>query len=227
MPASRLQRCERGDEHHRRAVRTRDDPLRCLVHVVGVHLRDDERDVRVHAEGRGVVDDLGAGRHGVWRPLGREVVLDVHDDEVQAVEAAGPQHLARDLAGRERELAALRTVRGEGPQLGHGKRPLLQDPEHLAADQPGRTHQPDAHAVGRSRRGHQPAPSSNASCRTRTAFSTSPDETTQEMRIDDVEIISMLTPSFASVSNIVAATPGWVFIPAPTSETRPMSSSAR
>ena len=36
-----------------------------------------------------------------------------------------------------------------------------------------------------------------------------------EMRIVDVEIISMLTPSFASVSNIFAATPGLVFMPAP------------
>ena len=41
----------------------------------------------------------------------------------------------------------------------------------------------------------------------------------------DVEIISMLTPSVARVSNICAATPGLVFIPAPTTETRPMASS--
>ena len=47
-----------------------------------------------------------------------------------------------------------------------------------------------------------------------------------EMRIGDVEIISMLIPSPASVSNIVAVTPGWVFIPAPTTETCATSSSA-
>ena len=35
----------------------------------------------------------------------------------------------------------------------------------------------------------------------------------------EVEIISMLMPSLASVSNIVAATPGLVFMPAPTSDT--------
>ena len=46
-----------------------------------------------------------------------------------------------------------------------------------------------------------------------------------EMRIDDVEIISMLTPSDASASNISAATPGWLFIPAPTSEILAMSPS--
>ena len=35
----------------------------------------------------------------------------------------------------------------------------------------------------------------------------------------DVEIISILIPSVASTSNIVADTPGWVLIPAPTIET--------
>ena len=37
--------------------------------------------------------------------------------------------------------------------------------------------------------------------------------------IDDVEMISMLIPASASASNMSAATPGWLFIPAPISET--------
>ena len=41
----------------------------------------------------------------------------------------------------------------------------------------------------------------------------------------EVEIISMLTCSVARVSNICAATPGLVFMPAPTTDTRPMASS--
>ena len=45
------------------------------------------------------------------------------------------------------------------------------------------------------------------------------------MRIAEVEIISMLMPSSASVSNIVAATPGFDFMPAPTMLTRAMSRS--
>jgi hypothetical protein len=45
------------------------------------------------------------------------------------------------------------------------------------------------------------------------------------MRIAEVEIISMLIPSLARVSNIVAATPGFDFIPAPIRLTRAMSSS--
>ena len=49
--------------------------------------------------------------------------------------------------------------------------------------------------------------------------------TTHEMRMDEVEMISMLMPASASASNMSAATPGWLFIPAPTSETFAMSGS--
>ena len=42
----------------------------------------------------------------------------------------------------------------------------------------------------------------------------------------EVEIISMLMPAAASVSNMWAATPGWVCMPAPTRLTRAISSSA-
>src|ERR1039458_8059453 len=47
----------------------------------------------------------------------------------------------------------------------------------------------------------------------------------QEIRIDDVEIISMLIPRDASGSKVSAVTPGCVFIPAPTSDTRATSES--
>ena len=45
------------------------------------------------------------------------------------------------------------------------------------------------------------------------------------MRIDEVEMISMLIPASASASNMSAATPGLLRIPAPTSDTLPMSAS--
>ena len=49
--------------------------------------------------------------------------------------------------------------------------------------------------------------------------------TTHEVRIAEVEIISMLIPWLARVSNILAATPGFDFMPAPTRLTRAMSRS--
>ena len=54
----------------------------------------------------------------------------------------------------------------------------------------------------------------------------SPARITHEMRMADVEIISMLMPAAASVSNIRAATPGLVCMPAPIRLTRAMPSSA-
>jgi len=45
------------------------------------------------------------------------------------------------------------------------------------------------------------------------------------MRISEVEISSMLTPTSASASQKVAVTPGWLRMPAPISETLPMWSS--
>ena len=69
------------------------------------------------------------------------------------------------------------------------------------------------------------APSSNAVCSSRTASSTSSSRTTQEILIGEVEIISMFTPASPSAVNALAATPGWLFIPAPTSETFPICSS--
>ena len=62
-------------------------------------------------------------------------------------------------------------------------------------------------------------------CTARTARSPSSARITQEMRIDDVEIISMLMPSAASASNMSAATPGLLLIPAPTSESLAIASS--
>ncbi len=46
-----------------------------------------------------------------------------------------------------------------------------------------------------------------------------------EIRISEVEISSMLIPASASASQNVAVTPGWLFMPAPTSDTLPMWSS--
>ena len=69
------------------------------------------------------------------------------------------------------------------------------------------------------------SPSSNAACSRRTASGTSDPRTTHEILIGDVEIISMFTPASPSTLNVLAATPGCDFMPAPTSETLPMSGS--
>src|SRR5262249_59172046 len=128
------------------------------------------------------------------------------------------EHLAYDFTVSELQRAAFGTRRGVGAELVDREIPLVEQAQHLRADQAGRPDHADAHP------GHAVS-SSNAACNACTARSTSRSCTTQEMRMVDVEIISMLTFSAASVSNIWAATPGFVRIPAPTNDTRPISAS--
>ena len=66
--------------------------------------------------------------------------------------------------------------------------------------------------------------SSNAACSTCTARGTSERSITQEILIGEVAIISMFTPSSASVEKTRAATPGCERMPAPMIETLPISS---
>ena len=56
-----MDRRERDQHLHRRAVRVGDDAARAVAHRVRVHFRDHQRDVVVVAEGRGVVDHHRAG----------------------------------------------------------------------------------------------------------------------------------------------------------------------
>ena len=67
-------------------------PLRHVADVVGVHLGDHERDVGLHAERRRLVDDARAALDRLRRPLECKRVVDVDDDEVEAVEAAVGEH---------------------------------------------------------------------------------------------------------------------------------------
>ena len=62
-------------------------------------------------------------------------------------------------------------------------------------------------------------------CTALTAASTWAARATTEMLIWEVEMISTLTPAWASASKKVAETPGCERMPAPISETLPMASS--
>src|SRR5262249_50601245 len=162
----------------------------------------DQWDIGLHAERGRIVDDPRAGRSGPRRPLERQRVVDVDHREVEAVEAAVAEDLAHNLASVVGQPAALGARRGVGAQVGHREVALGEDREHLAAHDAGRTDNADVHALRHA------SSSSNDWWSARTARSTSSSWTTHEIRIVEVEIISMLTPSLARVSNICAATPG-------------------
>ena len=130
-----MQRCERGDEHHRRAVRTRGDPSRQNSQVFGIHFRDHEWHIGFHAKGSGVVHDACARSCGHRCPLERQRVINVHDDDVQTVEAAVTQDLAGDLTISERKGSTFRSRRRVRTKGSHRERTLLEYPQHLLADE--------------------------------------------------------------------------------------------
>ena len=164
MPRGAVQRRERGDEHHRRAVRARRDALRQVAQVLGVDLGDDERDVGVHPERGGVVDDLRArrprrpaptrARSGRRRPRSRGRAR-------RSTRAPAPRRSTSPPANGR--LAALGARRRVDAQPVHRERALLEDPQHLLADQAGRADDPDV------RRPSSTFSSSNAECSARTA----------------------------------------------------------
>ena len=110
---------------------------------------------------------------------------------------------------------------GEQAQASTGKSRSARIWRITAADLAGGSDDADVHARQATRASRRPrritgpgvrppqfAARSKASWRATTARSSSSSGTTQVMRMAEVEIISMLIPSPASVSNIVAATPG-------------------
>ena len=210
MPAARCSGASASERHGRRAVRRRHDAPRHVAQVVGVDLGDHERHVGLHAERGRLVDDPGAGGGGARRPLERERVVDVDDHEVEAVEAAVAQHLGtrprrRRTATCDPPSAATRTRAA--------RRPGTPRSRAVAAS---RCRRARSHRRGRRarRRWRMRAVLTRLPrARTRRAARGPPARrrprcTTHEIRIVDVEIISMFTLSAASVSNICAATPG-------------------
>ena len=106
LPVDRPQRHQRGD---RRTVRNGDDAL-VLPDTARVDLRDHQRHVRVHAEGRGIVDHDRAGPNGRGRELPGGAAtcreqrdVDALDDDFLTAEVDGLA--GRPGAGQRLELA--------------------------------------------------------------------------------------------------------------------------
>src|SRR3954467_4414085 len=180
----------------------------------------------------GCVTHAGPRLHEARRPLAGRRAAGAEDRDVEALDGVVVQRLDDEAAV---ELAAGRALGRERDDLARGERPLAQEAQHDAANLPGRADDGDAVAVAGGHAANSPngcsgrivpsPESSNAVWSALTASGTRSPGTTQEMRIGEVEIISMLMPLSPSVVNTLAATPGWVFIPAPTIETFPIEGS--
>src|SRR5262249_2426128 len=131
-----------------------------------------------------------------------------------------------DLTVAEGQDGAGRAGGGEEADALDRELALEQDLAHRRADLTGRADDADVRA-------HRPVPPyttastsalsrSNAVCVAWTADATSASSTITEIRISDVEIISMLMPALASAAKNFAVMPGCERIPAPISETLPI-----
>ena len=140
-----MQRLEGRHADHRRAVGVGDDSLWRAVEVSGVHLGHDERDVGVHAPGRGVVDDdharVGDARSETLgrRPTCRE------QGHGEAAVVGGLCVLDFDVVAGPGKVAPCRTGRGEVAHARDGKATLGEHRTHHATDLSGRADDPDVH----------------------------------------------------------------------------------
>ena len=129
-----VQRLERDDELRGRAVRVGDDALLAEARDrVGVHLRHDQRHVRVVAPGRRVIDHHRAGGGDLRRPFlrhrsARRHQADVGVGEIVVVERFGLERLVAVGHFLPEALA-----RCERDHLVGGEFPLGEDVHHLAA----------------------------------------------------------------------------------------------
>ena len=128
---------QRRHELHRRAVGVRDDAL-VPREVVGVDLRHDQRDVRVHPPRRRVVDHGRAAGRGLGRELLRRPAAGAEQRDVDALERVRRRQLDLEVPPADRDPAPGRPLRCQEPQLGHREGLLEQDLRHRAADGAGR-----------------------------------------------------------------------------------------
>src|SRR5579875_2844667 len=213
-----VQRLQHACERDGRAVRVGDDPRR-LERVEGplpVHLGHDERVAVREPVGARLVDRQGPALDCGGNELARRVRAAGEEDEV---ELAGGERRGSGLLDREAavEPSPGRARRGEGAHVPVAALP--QEPQGHGPHGAGRADDADPGLL----RAH-PAPSSKASCSAATARGTSSLRTWQAILIGEVETTSASTPIAASVAKARAATPGWLFMPAPTRLTLPRSS---
>ena len=197
-------------------------PLGIVSRACGVDLRHHERHVGVHAPRRRVVDDDRAGRGdraapAPARPWRRRRTGRCRGRRSRRWRRPRPRSRCRPTASvRPAERAeAKRRISSTGKSRSASSLRMTPPTWPVApndADTHGVEVRAGLHRATSRLEGGRGGPARPARPRS--------SRTTHEMRIADVEIISMLMPLSASVSNIVAATPGFDFMPAPTRLTR-------
>ena len=137
-PGGAVQRRECHHHLGRAAVRARDDPA-MRVDRFGVHLGDDQRDVRIHPPTPALVDHDGAGVDGPAGELGRHLVRRAGDHQIDVAKRPRLQQLDADAAIPDDHLLA-GTLRGRQQlQRLHREAAAKKLIENNSADGPGGT----------------------------------------------------------------------------------------
>jgi hypothetical protein len=111
--------------------------------VVGVDFRDDQRDLREHAERRTVIDDDAAALHGFGGESEGDRAASAEDGEIKAFESFGLGLLDGPFLAAVGDLGAGRTGRGEGAEFRHGEIPLGHERQQFLTDRASHAHDAD------------------------------------------------------------------------------------
>ena len=130
-----VQRLQRDDELRGRAVRIGDDVLLGEAgDRIGIHFRHDQRHVRIHAPGRGIVDHDRAGGADLRRPFLRHRAARRHQADVDVGEIVVLERFDLQGAVAIGDFDAHAAARGQRHDLVGRKFALGQNVEHLAPD---------------------------------------------------------------------------------------------
>ena len=130
-----MQRLQRHHHLDGRAVGHGDDVLfRVARQRLRIDLRHDQRDVGVHAELAGFIDDDGAGLRGARREFGRNLAAGGGENKIHPLEIELGEVLNLEVPVAERDFLAHRARRRQRDDIVDGKFPLMQNAEHLMPD---------------------------------------------------------------------------------------------
>ena len=129
---------QRHQRRDRRAIRVGDDAL-VIPDAVSVDLGDHQRHVRIHPEGRGIVDHDGAGLHCDWRVLSGNAAASRKQRDVDAMEGVRGQLLDKNPLAAEVDGLAGRAGARQRLELADAEIALVHGGDEFGADSAGYT----------------------------------------------------------------------------------------
>ena len=133
-----VDRLERDDHLNGRAIGVGNNTAVFVTgDFLGIHLGNHQRNIRLHAKNRRVVDDHRARSYGKGREFGAHAAAGREQTDVDSFEGILIQHFNAKLPALKGQKLARGSFRGQKPQLTDGKFAFFQNFAHLLADRAG------------------------------------------------------------------------------------------